>query len=109
MKSKASIWTTGVISLVLATSVFAQAQTKTDTKDIKDQVQQSEKAAKVFSEIMDTPDKGIPKDLLDKAKCVAVFPNVIKAGFIVGGRGGRGVVSCRVGGGWSAPVFLNLK
>ena len=44
---------------------------------------------------MDTPDKGIPKDLLEKAECVAVFPSVIKAGFIVGGRGGRGVASCR--------------
>jgi len=59
-------------------------------------------------EIMDTPDKGIPKDLLGKAECVAVFPSVIKAGFIVGGRGGRGVASCRTARGWSAPAFFNL-
>ena len=48
---------------------------------------------------MDTPDKGIPQWLLDKAECVAVFPNVIKAGFVVGGRGGRGVASCRTASG----------
>jgi lipid-binding SYLF domain-containing protein len=76
--------------------------------DLKDEVKQSDKAAKVFGEIMGTPDKAIPTDLLDKAECVAVFPEVIKAGFIVGGRGGRGVASCRTGTGWSAPAFFNL-
>ena len=57
---------------------------------------------------MDTPDKGIPEDLLQKAECVAVFPSVIKVGLIVGGRGGRGVASCRTAAGWSAPAFFNL-
>src|SRR5215471_81155 len=47
---------------------------------------QSDKAAKVFAEIMGTPDKGIPSDLLNKAECVAVFPTVVKAGFIVGAK-----------------------
>ena len=57
---------------------------------------------------MDTPDKGIPKDLLEKAECIAVFPSVIKAGFIVGGAGGRGVASCRTVSGWSAPAYFTL-
>jgi len=96
-----------VACLTLSTSSIAFSQTK-DAKDIKDQVEQSEKAAKVFSEIMGTPDKGIPNNLLDKAKCVAVFPSVLKAGFVVGGRGGRGVASCRTATGWSSPAFFNL-
>jgi lipid-binding SYLF domain-containing protein len=79
-----------------------------EAKDIKDQVEQSQKASKAFTEIMDAPDKGIPQNLLDRAKCVAVFPSVLKAGFIVGGRGGRGVASCRTATGWSAPAFFNL-
>ena len=79
-----------------------------ETKDIKDQVEQSQKASKAFGEIMDAPDKGIPQNLLDRAKCVAVFPSVLKAGFIVGGRGGRGVASCRTATGWSAPAYFNL-
>jgi lipid-binding SYLF domain-containing protein len=75
---------------------------------MKDEVNQSQKAAKVFREIMDTPDKDIPRDILEKSECVAVFPEVIKAGFIVGGRGGRGVASCRTATGWSAPAYFNL-
>src|SRR5260370_23506651 len=57
---------------------------------------------------MGTPDKSIPTDLVDKAEAVAVFPSVFKAGFIVGGRGGSGVISRRVAGGWSAPAFFDL-
>jgi lipid-binding SYLF domain-containing protein len=77
--------------------------------DKKDAISQASKAATVFKEIMGTPDKSVPKAILDKARCVGVFPQVIKAGFIVGGRGGRGVISCRVRGGWSGPAYFDLK
>ena len=77
--------------------------------DKGDAVSQAQKSATVFKEIMATPDKGVPGDILDKAFCVAVFPQVIKAGFIVGGRGGRGVASCRTKTGWSAPAFFDIK
>ncbi len=89
------------IALLLSTSVLAQGR-------LKDEKNQSQKAAEVFREIMDIPDKEIPREILDKAECVAVFPQVIKAGFIVGGRGGRGVASCRTSTGWSAPAYFNL-
>ena len=78
-------------------------------KDMKEGTSQTQKAAKVFDEIMGTPDKGIPADLLNKAECVAVFPTVVKAGFIVGAKAGRGVASCRTPSGWSAPAFLEIK
>jgi lipid-binding SYLF domain-containing protein len=91
--------------MALAASAPAQSQARAD---LKDEGGQSDKAARVFGEIMDTPDKGIPKNLLEDAECVAVFPSVLKAGFIVGGRGGRGVASCRTTNGWSAPAFFNL-
>ncbi|CAN5714561.1 hypothetical protein BH18ACI4_BH18ACI4_22910 [soil metagenome] len=78
-------------------------------KDTKEGASQATKAAKVFGEIMGTPDKGVPTDLLNKAECVAVYPSVIKVGFIVGGKAGRGVASCRTRTGWSAPAFLELK
>ena len=54
---------------------------------------------------MVAPDQAIPRDVLDSAECVAVFPQVIKAGFIVGG---RGVASCRTPSGLSAPALFNL-
>jgi SH3 domain-containing YSC84-like protein 1 len=94
-----------VLCLALAVGQATQAQVK---KNLKDEVSQSEKAAQVFREIMDTPDKGIPQDLVENAECVAVFPSVIKAGFIFGGRGGRGVASCRALNGWSAPAYFTL-
>src|SRR5437764_2476690 len=88
-------------------SGIASAQSK-QAKKITEATERSRRAAKVFTEIMAAPDKAIPHDLLDKAEAVAVFPNVIKAGFIVGGRGGRGVISRRVRNGWSAPAFFDL-
>jgi len=89
----------------LAADALAQNAAPTD---IKDEVEQSEKAANVFREIMTAPDKGIPEAILDDAKCVAVFPTVIKAAFGIGGRGGRGLASCRTPTGWSAPAYFNL-
>jgi lipid-binding SYLF domain-containing protein len=78
-------------------------------KDADDAAKQASKAAKVFTEIMAAPDKAIPNTVLDKAQCIAVFPQVIKGGFVVGARGGRGVASCRTGAGWSAPAFFEMK
>jgi lipid-binding SYLF domain-containing protein len=100
------------ISLVFTVAAFTSASAQQDrersTKKIREAASQSAKAARVFNEIMGTREKSIPRDLLDKAEAVAVFPSVLKAGFIVGGRGGRGVISRRVAGGWSAPAFFNL-
>ena len=98
------------ISVLLAFSAdaFAQQDRERSTKKARAAAEQSAKAARVFNEIMGTREKSIPGDLLDKAEAVAVFPGVIKAGFIVGGRGGRGVISRRVAGGWSAPAFFDL-
>jgi lipid-binding SYLF domain-containing protein len=93
------------LTLMLCVPSLAQAQV---SSKLKDESKQSQKAATVFRQIMNTPDKGIPKNILDDAECVAVFPDVIKAGFIVGGRGGRGVASCRTPRGWSAPAYFNL-
>lgn len=67
---------------------------------------QAARAAQAFKEIMQTPDHAIPDDLLARAKAIAVFPGVVKAAFVVGGEGGRGVVSVRAAGGWGSPVFF---
>lgn len=94
------------LCVVLMVSGIAVAQ----GKNTKDGAEQSQKAATVFKEIMGAPDKSVPKKYLDGAECIAVFPRVIKAGFVVGGRGGRGVASCRLpGGGWSAPAYFSMK
>ena len=74
--------------------------------DREDDIGRIEKATRVFHEIMATPDKGIPRDLLEKAKCVAIIPGEEKLAFIFGGNYGRGLATCRTGNGWSAPMFV---
>ncbi len=98
------------IILLLANIVAAFAQTSRErsAKKARAAAAQSAKAARVFNEIMGTRERSIPGDLLDRAEAVAVFPGVLKAGFIVGGRGGNGVISRRVAGGWGAPAFFDL-
>ena len=88
----------------IATTAFAQST----AKDTHDEIEQTAKAATIFRQVMSAPDKAIPRGILDDADCIAVFPQVIKAAFGFGGRGGRGVVVCRNANGWSAPAFLNI-
>jgi lipid-binding SYLF domain-containing protein len=66
-------------------------------------------AVEVWKELMEVPDRKVPKRLLDEARCVAVIPGVIKGAFVWGGRHGRGVLTCRRGEGWSAPIFVSLS
>ena len=94
-----------LITLFLLSTVLTPAQNKSRERDA---ARHSGKAAETFTEIMNVKDKAIPKELLDTAEAIAVFPGVIKAAFLVGGRGGQGVISRRVKGGWSAPAFFNL-
>src|SRR3970040_135937 len=94
----------GLVLVFLGSNGSALAQ----KSRMHDAARHSSDAAKVFTEIMNTRDKAIPKELLDKAEAIAVFPGVIKAAFIFGGRGGQGVISRRIRGGWGAPVFFNL-
>ena len=66
-------------------------------------------AASVLDEIQSAPDQGMPEEVLGSAECVAVVPSMLKAGFIVGARYGRGVASCRTPKGWSAPAFFTVE
>ena len=70
-----------------------------------------EEATAVLTEIMSTPDKGIPQDLLEKAHCIAIVPGLKKGAFIVGAKYGRGFISCRAkeGHGWSAPGAVKVE
>ncbi len=94
-----------LITLLVLSAAITPAQKKSRTQDA---ARHSSEAAKTFTEIMNVKDKAIPKELLDTAEAIAVFPGVIKAAFLIGGRGGQGVISRRVKGGWSAPAFFNL-
>jgi lipid-binding SYLF domain-containing protein len=76
--------------------------------DREDDVNRTQKAAQVFKEIMNTPDQGIPSNLLESAKCIAIIPGDKKFAFIFGGSYGRGLATCRTEHGWSAPMFVAI-
>jgi lipid-binding SYLF domain-containing protein len=76
------------------------------SSDREDDVKRDHKAAQVFQEIMNAPDQGIPQDLLESVKCIAIIPGDVKFAFIFGANYGRGVATCRTGHGWSAPMYI---
>jgi lipid-binding SYLF domain-containing protein len=92
-----------LISLVslVGTSAWAGSAREDTDKRLQSSVE-------VLHSIMATPDKGIPEEVLSNAKCILVVPDLIKGGFILGGKHGRGVASCRTGHGWSAPAFVSV-
>ena len=99
----------GILSIVLVTCAlgmpaFAQKQ----GKNANEATRRSNDAATVFNEIMGAPDNSIPKELIEKAQAIAVFPSVLKAAFVFGGREGKGVISRRTDAGWTTPAFFNL-
>jgi lipid-binding SYLF domain-containing protein len=91
-----------VTLLSLGAATAAWAETREEVQNRMDN------AATVLHEIMAAPDRGIPEEVLEHAKCVAVVPHMIKAGFILGGENGRGLATCRTANGWSAPAFFAI-
>jgi lipid-binding SYLF domain-containing protein len=107
-KKRLTVLTAGVLALIFLSWSSVSAAKDKDEKEV-DRIQN---AATVLKEILDIPDD-IPQDLLDKARCIMVFPSVVKAAFIVGGSYGRGVMVCRTGkdfsGPWGAPAMMALE
>ena len=91
------------LGLLAACSLLA------DTRS--DSIHRIESAEEVLQEVMQSPDKGIPRDLMQKAHCVGIVPSLKRAGFIVGAKYGKGIVSCRTaeGSGWSAPAMIIIE
>jgi SH3 domain-containing YSC84-like protein 1 len=90
------------LALLLGASAAVAEISSSDAKRLSN-------AATVVRELRATPDKGIPEDSWNRAECVAVIPGLKKAAFVIGGEFGQGVLSCRSGRMWSAPVFLELQ
>jgi SH3 domain-containing YSC84-like protein 1 len=100
MKKTMSVLT---IALICLFGTYASAGTARE-----DTVKRLQSSVDVLQSIMATPDKGVPEEVLSNAKCILVVPDLIKGGFIFGGKHGRGVASCRTSAGWSAPAFVSI-
>lgn len=97
-------WRVGIMCLAATGFAFA-AENKADA------VKRIDAAANVFREINSAPDKGIPNEILEKAQCIGIVPGMKRAGFVVGGNYGRGVVVCREanGRGWTGPAEIRVE
>src|SRR6266436_122869 len=104
MKSLSKLFGISCIVVGLTAAMYAGDDDKSTSAEVK----RVQSAATVLDEIMGTPDKGIPKEVLESAKCVAVVPSMIKGGFIIGARYGKGVATCRTSSGWSAPAPITI-
>jgi lipid-binding SYLF domain-containing protein len=94
---------------LMALLAMAPPAARGDDK-VSSEVERLDKARIAFQEIRDAKDEKIPQKLMDKAKCIAVFPGVVKAALGVGGRHGKGVLSCRdESGHWGPPIFLTMS
>ena len=99
MKKTISLFLMSLLGMV---GTYAFGTARSDT------VERLQSSVEVIRSIMNTPDKGIPEEVLADAKCMVVVPHLIKGGFIFGGKHGRGVASCRTSDGWSAPAFVSV-
>jgi len=94
-----------LVTLVAVLGMTSMGWAGTDREATVDRLQH---AGAVLHEIMAAPDKGIPEEVLEHAKCVGVVPHMLKGGFVFGAENGRGVATCRTTKGWSAPAFFAI-
>src|ERR1700761_7391031 len=94
-----------IASLCLCLLTTCAANAASSKSDLQDRI---EAAKTVLDQIMDAKDSTIPLNILQQATCVGVVPGMIKGAFVFGAQYGQGVVTCRTGHGWSAPVFIRM-
>jgi len=97
-----------VMSLCLVGAFALTAVNLSATSGREDSIERLHMASDTLVAMINTPDKGIPEEVLSNAKCIVVVPHLVKGGFVVGGEHGRGVASCRTSEGWSAPAFVSI-
>jgi SH3 domain-containing YSC84-like protein 1 len=97
-----------IMSLVLVSLIGLVGTLSWAGSAREDSVERLQSSVEVLHAIMATPDRGIPEEVLTGTKCILVVPNLIKGGFIFGGKHGRGVATCRTAEGWSAPAFVSV-
>jgi lipid-binding SYLF domain-containing protein len=108
MKKTKSLVTSLLMSGVLMIFIGLAATSAWAGSNREDTVDRLQKSVDVLQAIMSTPDKGIPEEVLNGAKCIVIVPDLIKGGFVFGAKHGRGVATCRTSSGWSAPAFISV-
>jgi lipid-binding SYLF domain-containing protein len=94
-----------IASVCLSLLLTSMALAASKKEDLQNRI---DSAKTVLDQIMAAKDRTVPSDILRSATCIAVVPGMVKGAFIVGAQYGQGVVTCRTGHGWSAPVFIRM-
>ncbi len=102
---KGSTMKKAMVSICLCFMLTCSAYAASSRQDLQARI---DAAKTVMDEIMAAQDRSIPMNILEDATCVAVVPGLVKGAFVFGGQYGQGVVTCRTGHGWSAPVFIRM-
>jgi SH3 domain-containing YSC84-like protein 1 len=97
-----------IISVLLMTLIGMASTLAWAGSAKEDSVDRLQRSVDVIHAVMGAPDKGVPEEVLASAKCILVVPDLIKGGFVFGGKHGRGVATCRTADGWSAPAFVTV-
>lgn len=98
-----------IVAIVLAGAFTLTSASLWAASGREDSIERLQASTEVMHSIFSAPDKGIPGSVMDSAKCVIVIPHLVKGGFLLGGKHGRGVATCRTPeGGWSAPAFVSV-
>src|SRR5947209_980833 len=97
-----------VTSLLVVGALALTAANLSASSGRKDSIERLSLASDTLTAMINTPDKGIPEEVLSNAKCIVVIPHLVKGGFVIGAEHGRGVATCRTAEGWSAPAFVSL-
>ncbi len=97
-----------ITSLLMVGAVALTTGTLSASSGRQDSVERLKMATDTLTAMSNTPDKGIPQEVLSNAKCIVVVPHLVKGGFVIGAEHGRGVATCRTPNGWSAPAFVSI-
>jgi lipid-binding SYLF domain-containing protein len=97
-----------VMSLFLVGAFALTAANLSAASGRQESIDRLHMASDTLTAMIDTPDKGIPEEVLSNAKCIVVVPHLVKGGFVLGAEHGRGVATCRTSDGWSAPAFVSI-
>src|ERR1700757_3826989 len=97
-----------VTSLLFVGALALTAANLSAASGREDSIERLRLASDTLQAMINTPDKGIPEEVLNDAKCIVVIPHLVKGGFVIGGEHGRGVATCRTKEGWSSPAFVSI-
>jgi SH3 domain-containing YSC84-like protein 1 len=97
-----------VMYLFLVGAIALTAANLSAASGRQDSIDRLHMASDTLTAMIDTPDKGIPEEVLSNAKCIVIVPHLVKGGFVLGAEHGRGVATCRTSDGWSAPAFVSI-